>query len=339
MNTRMIGIVFGLALVAGSHLVQGEVPLSLAVWSGGRASSPVTGKFARIVIKGSIGALQGVEGVSAGEFTKLVQWAEESKLATLELFIDSQGGSCVAKDAMVRALLGAQARGLRTIATVKRAEGISALLAFACAEIRVLPGATFAGGIARRRDPADPAMEKLLGAKLMQDFATAEDATAELSAADLEAATRFRRPQALLKAMFASQGLWEDEKGELHNVDPAGTGRRRHAAGHERYAVSGSDLATWKIASAIDDEQSLPLRGDEELPRRELDAARRKAGDAFRRACKTAEVALKDLGEIAALGKSETKSTQASRDARKRKAEEKLDDARKVIYREALAEN
>ncbi len=339
MNTRMIGMALALALTLGAVSVRGGASVPFAPWGEDRATPLAIGKVARIEIKGSIGALQSVDGVSAGEFTKLVQWAEETKLATLELFIDSQGGSCVAKDAMVRALLGAQARGLRTVATVRRAEGVSALLAFACAEIRVLPGATFAGGIARRRDPADPAMEKLLGAKLMQDFAAAEDATAELSAADLEAATRFRRPQALLKAMFASQGLWEDEKGELHTVDPAGTGRRRHVAGDARYAVSGSDLVTWKIASAIDDERNLPLRGDEELPRRELDAARRKAGDTFRRACKAAEVALRDLAEIAALGKSETKSTQSSRDARKRKAEEKLDEARKVIYREALAAN
>jgi hypothetical protein len=310
-----------------ARLLHGAREISEAPSAAQRTLAQEAAEFNALHVRlaGEEGAIGNLDCVTGPEFAKLIAWAESNKISTLYVTIDSPGGSTAAKNQIVPELLRANARGLRTVAIVKRAEGTAALIAFACSEIFVLPGAPL-GSKELPREARSELARKLLGEDLANKLLEQERTAPVLAATDTEAASRFARSAALLRSMYEGRGMWLGEDGKLTDVPP--TDRNARPLFSERHAVSGGDLVRWGFAKEAADASAAIRSRDTVVPEKALVATVRRVTDGRRRAIATIEAALEDLDQIKRLGKSETKSTQASRDARRRKVESRLEEAR-----------
>jgi len=300
-------------------------PNSMVSASGALTQESAESNALSIRLAGEEGAVANLDCVTGPEFAKVIAWAESSKLSTLYLTIDSPGGSAVAKNEIVRELLGANARGMRTVAIVKRAEGTAALIALACSEVYVLPGAPL-GSKELRPGVRNEIERKLLGEVLAQRLEEQERAAPVLAATDTEAANRFGRSVPLLRSMYEGRPVWLGSDGRLTDAAPADRDARPLFA--ERHAVSGGELVGWGFAKNAADATSAFRASDKIVPEKALATALRRIVDGRRRSIAAIESAIEDLEQLKRLGNSDTKSTQSSRDARRRKVEARLEEAR-----------
>jgi membrane-bound ClpP family serine protease len=97
---------------------------------------------ALIPLEGAVGLSPDLEhSFSAADFRDCLEAASNSRVDTIVVYLNSPGGRVDSKESIMRELLVMRAKGLRTVAIIQDAGSAAALIALACSEWYVLPGA------------------------------------------------------------------------------------------------------------------------------------------------------------------------------------------------------
>lgn len=97
---------------------------------------------ALIPLDGAVGLSSDPGGsFSAEDFRRCLDAVTKSGARTIVLHVKSPGGRVDTKESIMRELLAAKAKGVRTIAVIEDAGSAAALISLACSEWYVLPGA------------------------------------------------------------------------------------------------------------------------------------------------------------------------------------------------------
>ena len=104
-----------------------------------------TADAAMVPLQGVAGSLPGEQFFTGASFESAIKPLKNSTIRRVVIVLDTTGGSNDTKSAIVREILSLRSEGIRTVAIVKNAAGVGALIALSCDEVLSLPGATFGG--------------------------------------------------------------------------------------------------------------------------------------------------------------------------------------------------
>jgi hypothetical protein len=289
-----------------------------------------------IALHGSAGFTSSLDFFSATSLDEAIAAADAKSVKTLFLDIDSASGVVATKDAVVRSILNARARGVRTVAVVRNAGGVSALIALACERIVVLPGAGFGGEPAPASGVrADPQVEKAVRG-LISHIADSESSRRKFTAVDADAAKVTGRSALLSRALVEhSVQIWRLKNGEFVEAAPKDAEATRLDREGRVLALGGNELVELSLAtSAATLADAMHAFSTDPTP---IDLAKSMEllQGRIKKALQLIDVDNRKLDELKELGHSKTKSVQSSREASKRQLESKkaahVEELRKLL--------